>query len=209
MGTYKDKYVQVDGHRLKLYEPGYQFAAILNMIDANPNRVTYQYRCVAQKVLNLLSKATHPEGCAVLWDTDSFTNFPLLASLYLKNINSSAFYLTQNCSGFRINDLVTKAAENIRNAIEPDLPLLLQRLYKARFNSKIIVVEARNLKHLGPLFQQRVTDLYGTISTVLIMNYATQPETLDYFMLRKNGITIVEEADGSGCLHFPHSHTVI
>ena len=196
MGQYSDSMLNLHRHRLCLFESGYQFAAMLNLIDRNPLEITYQYRYAASRILEALR--LHPnQSLSVLWKAKRFDTLPLFVSAMSPQRNNAGYFLGQEVSSFKMNRLVEDLSFTVRNRIDNNLTALKDAML-CRQGHGIIALEVDDLK-LARLWLNKFQEknVFDSL-TVYVFNYCHEKQVSYYFELKNCGFQMIEHCSGLG-----------
>jgi hypothetical protein len=198
MGTYTDKLIDLKGHRLTLYEPGYGLAAILNLMVLNPLDFTYQYRITLLQIATYIQTHRSPRF-SLLITGDRFSITPLILRYLITTPERLSFFLERGPTNIKKNILVQECASDIKNMISSDLNSLYPRLLD-RPDNKILAIEHSNIELLTLLESAQKAREIHAIKKIFIFNYAKESAKSMYFELKSQGFQIIEQADGVGSI---------
>ena len=191
--TYKDGISELKGHRMQLFDIGYQDAAVIDLLVQNQNLLTYQYRAEVRSLVHYLRQCTF-KNLSVVIISKPLAVSPILLAFYLKEIQRITFYLGQTVDNYKPNPLVNYLGRKINHYIDSDYDELIDLCMRDSKNI-VALIDCGDEELVRKVITRASS---SSVKRISLFNYALLSTGSQYFLAQKMGIHIEEYMDGRG-----------
>ena len=195
---YEDGDIKVSGHRLHLFDTGYGFASLLELIHATPKKVTLQTRGILYKILMRINK-NRKDTFAILIDSSNLAFFALYLQAFKQENKSITFYLRSPNFVVKKNCITLPVSGGLLHSSHNSRETLLKRFNSDKSNRKLIICDYLDVFDNG--FQSDIILQVQKGVEIFVQNYASMKRRSLHFELQNIGATVVEEADLSAYIN--------